>query len=337
MNEFGNEDAGGAVNIEDVATDLGVDLNDTVDNFMTDNQDLDVKAENNETEIKEDNENLSDLDKFLSEASEELNDDQPEDNNEVSESWLDEVNSLDLRDNGEGFEVQSKEHLQELLQKGHNFTQKTQALAQERKDFEAEMETKLAEFKEQEDYFTQNAESINTQIMENQIIEQAILKMQADDPDLFEEVKNYYRQAETGFTAQRNNPEVLKLQKEIQELKKGVDAEKSSYVMKQFDLEFEQASELLSDLKDTLGLEVDREVIKKEWATGKDVKKAIFSEYGDKILKLKNSKEKVNKVKQKKPVQALGGSRSRSTGKGGRNIDWSKDYDSIAEDIANFF
>jgi len=326
MNEVTDETQGSGGDImSEISDELSIDMSEDVSLEAAESEDV----ETNETETNV--ESVSELDKLLADDSGD-NEEKTELEDEGEDSWLDEIKNLDLRDQGEAFEVQSKEHLQELIQKGHNFTQKTQALADERKTFETEREQGLAQLKEQEESFSQMYEQVNEQLTENQIIEIAVTRMQAEDPDLFAELQAYYKQAEVGFSAQRNNPEVQKLQKEVQDLKQGVQQEKSSYVMKQFDLEYEQSNGLISELKDTLGLEIDKDVVKKEWANGKDVRKAILSEYGDKILKLKNSKEKVAKVKQKKPVTLKKKAPTKLN-----KLDWNKDSASLIDDIASFF
>jgi hypothetical protein len=277
------------------------------------------------------------ISKFMEDEADEGQSDDSE-NGEVNENessaWLDDVNKMDLTHDGKTFEVQSQEHAKELMQKGYDYTVKTQSLADERKAWEGERETLSKQFETQETELAQKYEEFSGQLRENQIIETVISQMQNEDPDLVAEISQRYQAIESQFNNPVYNSQIEQMNKQITELRSGQEVERASLASKEFDLEMQGSQNLVDQLKDTLGLEVDREVVQKRWLKGDDVKKAIFAEYGDRILKLKESKTKVAKTKRavgKK--QVTGGARSRTSIQPTNKVDYSKSYLDIVQDL----
>ena len=354
FNEAGTEEAGGGQtsyqdDIASILAEEGASTEDSgeisgIEASSNESESVEVSAnESSEKSEKESNEKDDLISKFLDgEAPEEGQAESTEESEEGDESeegsseLLEKINSLKLVHDGKTFDVQSPEHAKELIQKGYDYTQKTQAFSEEKKAWESERASMETQLRESEAELSENYKKFQSQLTENQVMEQVLTQLRQEDPDIVEEIAHRFRSTQNQLDNPVFRSKLDEMNNTINELKSGRESEKATVAQKEFDLEYQGTKDLVDQLKDTLGLDVSRELIMERWIKGDDVKKAIFAEYGDKILKLQESKNKVAKTKRAVGNKvATGGSRSRVAAKTSQKVDYSKSYQDIMQDIGS--
>lgn len=226
----------------------------------------------------------------------------------------------------------TKDQLKELAQKGKDYTQKTQALAEDRNKFLAEKkaaETELNEYYSKlEERDNQSAEKL-AQIEKWDI---AIDLMQEQDPDLFERVQSFYKNSSRSY----DNPVVTRKfdaqQKEIQKLQEQLESRKSQEIKMNFEKDLTNTRNELGSKLESLGVFVDWEgKVKDAWInSGVDtVKSAVYALYGDQIRAASESRNKSLeaqlKAKSKNSIKGASGNRSSNTGEVNlHKEDWGK-------------
>ena len=259
---------------------------------------------------------------------------------EESDDVLEAINALELTHNGEKFKVGSKDELKALVQQGRDYTQKTQVLAQEKKDFEALKEKAYAEYNAAMTELNKATESYQQQLQQYQIWDLTLSNIKQEDPELFEDLVARSKQSSKYFENPVATAQYKALQKEIEELKGQNKAREQDLIRRQFDAEFGEQSTLLAQLDKELGLKVDREKIREEWIkSGAGVERAIGALYGVQIAKLRASKAKVSAVKAQVGKGGSAGAGRRSGGAGGKkfNVDWNADFDKVVNELGGIF
>lgn len=262
----------------------------------------------------------------------------------VSDDLLKSINELGAVFNGQPIEIKDANHLKELIQKGHDYTHKTMDhsnVVKEFNDQKGAFEKERQEFEAQRQEFeAQNNEL--TQIKQTDLLMgQALQKMQAADPDLFNEFVGYFNQERQSFEAQlpyqnQLNSEFKSLRDEIQGLKQKDTETKLTEIKNTWDSDLKNYQTTHAPALAKLGIKPDWEKVKGTWAADSSgnmtVDQAVNAVYGGEIVKAFQSRQKLLETKAKTSNAmlkntGLGGS-SRSDSEITRNIE-AGNYESI--------
>jgi len=232
---------------------------------------------------------------------------------ETEESaFLKAINSLGAEREGQPVTVSSKEEVKNALQMYKDYTSKTQTLSEERKGFESEKSQAEQVFQESVQELNASIEKHQQQLAELEQWSFALNQLKQEAPDLFEEVQRKYDGVKSQFSNPILEQQLKAIREEMEPLKKSLHQRENEVILKGFESEFDAEKAIEQSLKE-LGVNVDKEAVKREWAsTGLPVKKVIGALYGEQILKAQASKAKVATVQKKvaaKPTGAATASR----------------------------
>ena len=206
----------------------------------------------------------------------------------------------------------SRVEYDELASKGLDYTKKTQALADERKAFDDEMEQGRAEFNEAIVQF-------EGQLKEKEIWDTVIDQIEAENPALFEEIKEAYTRYRGLYSnpiIERQTKMLADMQKQLQDTINKTSGETTRSEFKRDMDAFRAANDPMIE---ALGIKVDWDKVQKEWMDGTEtIQKAFYAEYGAEITKRLASKAKVATVKGKKAARSkmpIGGKRTAKVNK----------------------
>ena len=215
----------------------------------------------------------------------------------------------------------TKEQMKELAQKGKDYTQKTQNLAEEKAKFVADKKAAELEINE---YFNKVEAQANQSSEKLAMLEKwdiAVDMMKEQNPDLFAEVSTYFNNS----SRQYDNPVVTRKfaeqQKEIELLKGQLSEKKNSDIRTSFESDLSKTRNELGSKLESLGVFVDWDgQVKDAWInSGVDtVKSAVYAIYGDQIRAANESRTKSLeaqlKAKSKNTIAGASGKRSTNTG-----------------------
>lgn len=188
----------------------------------------------------------------------------------------------------------TREELLAHAQKGFDYTKKTMTLSEERKAIEAEKAKLMEEFQKR----SQGVEDV---LSLKEQWDFYLDSLAQQNPDLFEEIKEGFSRTSQQF----KNPVVEAQLKafnqkmgKIEEVQKAWELEQ---IRKGFEKEFEaEVSGDWGKLLTSAGLTPDKEKITKAWIDhGGSVRDALKLVYSDDVVKLMQSKSKLNEVKKK--------------------------------------
>lgn len=227
---------------------------------------------------------------------------------------LDLANQLGIMRNGLPVEFENEAQIKEVLSKGFDYTQKTQELAEQRRQFQEESQSILKEAESKAMQMREEADQLKSkyeaEIVENQLIADVIEELKTTDPDIFEELVSRFNKRQRDYNAYQNHPAYKQLGDKFSEVEKrlneisstktneeyqGIKAEWEtglSEIQKEYGLKFKQ-----------LGIKPDYAQIQKHWAsdvTGKmSPKQALFAVHGDQISKALEAKARLSQKKAK--------------------------------------
>jgi hypothetical protein len=223
------------------------------------------------------------------------------------------VNSLGAVDGQNQIKVESKDQLKDLLQKGHNYTQKTQALSDERKVFDSEKVEAEKIFSKSVEDFNKSIQTHQKDLRELQQMKHALAKIQKSAPDIFSEFQEAYSAAGEYFDNPVYNQQFAQLKAELDETKKMLSTRENKVILDSFDKDKSAFAATEQSWKE-LGITVDWDKAKQKWAqTGLSLEETLNSMYASTVLKAMASKSKVDTTKRKvaaRPAGAASGSRS---------------------------
>ncbi|MDQ3159103.1 MAG: hypothetical protein M3P98_03160 [bacterium] len=236
-------------------------------------------------------------------------------------AWLEKVNSIGAVHNETPIRVESIDQLKEFLQKGQDYTQKTQSLSEERKAWDSEKSGAEKELNSAIEEFNNAQKAHGQQLQELQQWTFALKELEANAPDIFEEVKRAY----DGTVKQFSNPvldqQLAAIRAELAETKKGLAQREDKLIVDSFDSEMTKLAPLEQSFKE-LGLTINKDEVKKKWAaTGLPVEEVIGSMYGMKAMQAQASKSKVTQTQAKVSAKPTGGAVNARTGNKVKAID----------------
>jgi hypothetical protein len=211
----------------------------------------------------------------------------------IEETQSPEKDPLDLKElEIERFGIKQKIPVKDaikLAQQGYDYTQKTQALAEEKREFERTRESTLSDLNKQK---TQLQETLN----EKEQLDYFFDYLKSNDPDLYQNLQNQASQ----FKHQISNPflekHMTQLNKQLESLNKKQQEIEEKELRSNFYKEFEELKSMHGAKYAKLGIKLDESKIKEEWIKSGSSLKDIYKQlYADKILSLAQSKGLVDK------------------------------------------
>jgi hypothetical protein len=215
-------------------------------------------------------------------------------------SLLDLANSLGAIHGETPIKIESKDQLKNLIQMGHDYTQKTQALSSERKVFDSEKAEAERIYSEQVEAFNQQVSKFDSQLRELQQWQYTLDGLKSASPDLFDEIQRAFAETGKQFENPVINQKIAALEAEVREAKKGLTERENRLILEEFDKQKSSLSSLEQSWKE-LGVTVDWDQAKKTWAaTGlKELEQVVRAMYGGAVDKARESKAKVATVQKK--------------------------------------
>ena len=202
----------------------------------------------------------------------------------------------------------SRDEVKELAQKGFDYTQKTQAVTQEKKEFEAlkkkydsDLEAAVADVEQKHQTLGEKNKIID-------VWDHALEDIEAKNPELYQEIARHFSESKRAL----ENPVTKRLQSQLDQqtalirqlqdnLGKGSNAAKEEYIRKSFQDEMTKAQDQYGTKFTALGLKPDWDKVRQNWIAGNDagltVQQALMAVHGQDIVKLYESRSKVSSAK----------------------------------------
>jgi len=295
-----------------------VDLVDKYDNFLSDQESesaddaTDSDIEN--VEAKESNEEEGeDKDKTLEEQLDSL---KLEDEEGKEKSLSDLVNSLGITRKGTPVEFKDDDEIKEMLSKESDYTVKTQEHAEAVKNWEAESTKKDEAFNSEIEEFNTYKDSVQNEILSNQVMQNLMADLKESDPEYFEELEGRYNNAMETHFASQDNPMINGLKETIAAQDEKINQIIKKDEEKEFQFEQKKYDDGISNIQKqwgaklkTLGVSVNYDKVLESYkaAGGKlDVKQAFQAVNGESITKAMESHKKLIETKAKSNLRTNG-------------------------------
>lgn len=262
------------------------------------NESLEGQPETNPEETKE--EKTLSPEEMLAQAAKE---DQP-----ANQALVEQVNSLGLIHNGGPVKIETPDQLKELVQKGFDYTKKTQAHAEE-------VRLKTEEFTQKETILAQQEQEIQHHVLMNNIVNGWVDKLETQDPELHAYIMNAIRGEVNEY--QKNQPVIAQYEQKFKQLEdrfeslaKDKQKEELGTIKQSWESELSNVQTQKAAALSKLGVKVDWEKVKSAWSadvTGKlTVEQALYASHGSEIEKAYRSNQKRLETKAKTQSQILG-------------------------------
>ena len=216
-----------------------------------------------------------------------------------------------------------------------DYTEKTQALAKERKAFDTWKNEVEREVHQTYQDIQKNYKEMDEKISTLDMWDHAVDIIKEDQPELYDALMDAFN----GVRKQYRNPvvsrEIQNLKRELAELKgqgrEGQDRQRQqsdAQIRDSFNQELAQTKTSLGPKLQKLGIKIDWEAVTENWidSGAKTVEKALYNVYGDQIAKRYESRDRTSKIQRRveigKTPSAKRGTRAPS--KGSEEINVSK-------------
>lgn len=235
---------------------------------------------------------------------------------------LDMVNGLGAIHNGLPVEVESDDQLRELIMKGFDYTQKTQSLADERSQFQSEVEQERQAIATERESFEQERQEHYEILQANEIFGDILQQLQHTDPDTFNEIQQAF-QAQMGiYNRTVNNPVLKKYETKLSDLEKqlagkneGELDQRAEQIQKEWSDGLGQVQTNWGAKLKTLGVKPNWQKVQDTWKQSNEmtVQSALLAVYGEQITKALESQKKLANTKAKANQRIQGAARSEQT------------------------
>lgn len=246
---------------------------------------------------------------------------------------LERINALGAIHSGSPIKVENVESLKNLIQQGHDYTVKTQSLSEERKVFEQERGVVEKELQGAIDEFNEGQKVYGEKLKELDQWVFTIEQLKVENPEVFEAVSQAYSQTSKQFSNPYVDQKIAALEAKISEVNKGLTSREDELILKGFDTDWAALSSTEQSLNE-LGVKVDKEAVKKQWAeTGLPLKQVVGMMYFEQLAKTQASKAKVATVAKKVAAKPSGVAASARPGEMRKPIEKSGDYLAMANQL----
>lgn len=221
---------------------------------------------------------------------------------------LEKINALGAVHAGAPVMVDSPEKLKQLIEMGAGFYAKTEEHANKVKAWEADTQQRETQLKEREGQFAQQEEQFQRATLENQLMEEMLLEMQASDPEAFAYIASEYQKKVAAHERQR--PVMTKYEGKLKSLEdeiKGLRGEKKNEELGQIKQGWEKELGTVQDKHavslSKLGIRPDWDKVKAHWAADASgtmtAEQALYAVHGPDISKAHQSQLKLLQTKNK--------------------------------------
>ena len=309
----------------------------------------DNKEESPKNEGQDHNEDNLDAEEMLKKLAEDGKEEvEDADKGEEGEEPKPEVQSFhELKHKDDTVRVEkNSEYETELLQKGLDYTKKTQTLADERKVYEEEKGVINNLHEERTKALEENYKNFESIVQDNQILEQAIPLLKERYPDSFEELTECFQEA----SRVQDSPAMRVLKGQVQSLQDQIKESNEKFnsitnnaeletINSNYTKEVEAVKAEFSPMLKKIGLNVDHDKVTEVWkngeATNMTYKQALLSIYAEPITKLFESKAKVSDAERRASVGKVKGVGSFNKSKGTNQVSTSKTLDDFERNWEN--
>lgn len=262
-------------------------------------------------------------------------------NSEQFADLLKAVNGFGMTKNGIPVSVETPDQLKELIQKGFDYTYKTQEHAKVAEAKEAEFAQKENAFKEREQAFVQQEQAFEQGRVFNQLMMDLLGEVRASDPELFEHIDGLFTQKERAHLAQKPlqkqfNSKISELENEVKSIKSQKQTEELNGIKQGWEKELSEVQTKVAGSLSKLGVTVDWNKVKETWTADASnkltVNQALYAVYGADIQKANESYKKLLETKAKTSAKLLGRTGVGNGQRGGEETIEANnmgDYDSI--------
>ena len=216
------------------------------------------------------------------------------------------VNDLGLIRKGMPFQYDDVEALKSDLMKGYDYTQKTQDLANERKQFEQDIEAKNQEIETMRTEFEEKKNNLGEIQVEYEAMGQVMATLQHDDPELFNELSQKFNQVFSQMN--RVDPRFNAVQSELSEVKQMLASQGEQKQAQQHEEIRQNWEGELSDTQGKYGVKLRKLGVRPNWEKVRDtwakdpegnmsVSQALFAVHGDEMQKAFEAQAKVAQTK----------------------------------------
>lgn len=238
-----------------------------------------------------------------------------EENPEQFADLLKAVNGFGMTKNGAPVTVESRDQLKDLIQKGFDYTYKTQEHAKSVEAKEAEFTQKETALNEREQSLAQQEQSFEQGRNFNHLMLDLLNELSKNDPELYAHLDSLYIQKENVYNAQR--PFQKQFEGKINELEskfKSIETQKQSEelngIKQSWDKELSEVQTKVAAPLSKLGVTVDWNKVKETWTADASnkmtVQQALYAVYGEEIQKAHESHKKLLETKAKTSAKLLG-------------------------------
>lgn len=234
---------------------------------------------------------------------------------EAEKAILDMVHGLGAIHKGQPVTIESPAQLKELIQKGFDYTKKTMEHAESVKAKEAEFQKLESEFKEKEEFYSKREQELESTISDNRVMESILLKIQANDPELFQHFQSLWRSEISEYEKQK--PLIAKFEKEVGSVKEQLNnligqnkQGELAKIKEGWESELSSTQEKFAGSFAKLGVKPNWDKVKDAWASdssGKmSVEQALYAVHGKEIIQANESYKKMLLTKDKVNASILG-------------------------------
>lgn len=250
-------------------------------------------------------------------------------------SYLDRVNSLGAIHGETPVKVESEEQLKELIQKGYDYTQKTQSLSEDRKAWDSEKSNAEKEINAAVQELNTHREAYGQQLQELEQWTFTLNELAKEDPDIHAEIVRAFERTQKQYANPVLNQQLSAVNKRLEEAEKKLSSREDKLILDNFESEKSQLQATEQSLKE-LGINVDWNEVKKQWAsTGLPVKQVVGAIYFETIAKSQASKSKVEAVQKKTSAKPIGAGNKSRPGNKAPAIDRKLSYYEQAQQFLN--
>lgn len=264
-----------------------------------------------------------------------------EQGNEGAESqggdMLGAINDLGLIHKGLPFEVESQEQLKELLQKGFDYTQKTQEFAEQRKaetsQFEQEREQLQGEYKALEEKQNEFQDTLN----EYELFRLTLNQLQSEDPDTFDYVEQLFNKQASAYNAPTSHPAFKEMQQKLNAFETRFKEQSESEKENQFSKIREDWENGLKETQGKFGSKLRALKVPANWAQVQDVwqrdttgamtvEQALYAVHGKEIADALARQKQVATTKAQSAARKGPPAHTINTSKNGQSNPFKDDY-----------
>jgi len=218
------------------------------------------------------------------------------------------VNSLGPIHDGLPFEVKDQDHLKELLQKGYDYTRKTQSFAEERKSETEAFEKEREQFNAQVSELENQKQEFEQTLNEYELFRLTLGQLQSEDPETFDYLQQLFDKQASVYNAPTSHPAFVKMQNKLSEFESKFAKQKESEQNEKFDEIRQSWEDGLKETQSKLGAKLRALKVPANWGKVQQiwqrdqsgemsVEQALYAAHGKEITEALNRQKQLATTK----------------------------------------